>query len=141
MKNFLFTLLALGTFSLLASAPAKAFTASETFKLYTNPNHQVSGCDVYTQLALDSADQLIQISERVGGLCALAIQPDTRVYAITGTSDVGGVRVTSASRAGTTGTDFVTIWDYRTAPPVGAAAPLIVVEDHNQKYWTLYSLP
>jgi hypothetical protein len=74
----LFTLIALVT---TGASQARSMMRSETFDLYKSPTFQPNvNCDLHTQITIDYFSRTAELSEVVGGICEIAVMPNTRVY-------------------------------------------------------------
>ncbi len=65
-----------------ASTPAIVKIAEGEFQMFKDPAHQLTGCDVYTNLELKNTKSgpVAIVEERLQGLCEIHVEPNTRVY-------------------------------------------------------------
>ncbi len=101
-----------------------------TFKLYGEPGHVASGCDVYTKLVLSKiGGAKATLSEEVGGMCQLAIMPNLRSFRLHQTGTSCGSKIYEGHRKVTGGVDKIKITDHRSRMCMDMLAAQLVVEE------------
>ncbi len=118
-----------------------------TFRLYDQPGHVPSGCDIYTKLELaNDGGAKATLSEQVGGMCMIAVLPNLRSFHLHQTGDGCGSKIYEGKRTTADGVDSIKITDNRTRVCMDMVAAAIVVEETTPGFpgpitTTKYSMP
>lgn len=128
-----------------AEEALKAGITPGSFKLYDQPGHQPSpGCDIHTALELKRSSATLE--ERVGGMCQVAVQPNTRTFRLkshaggpcgimsyTGAKTIKGVKHTieiADYRHTTCALAMPYFGEIVVTETVGSAAPQMLYSEH-----------
>lgn len=113
---------------------AEAVSAKVTpgsFKLYPQPGGpQSPGCDVHTHLDLKAnPSSTATLEERVGGMCMLAVMPDTRTYRLRLAGTQCGSRIYTGTLHADGKVSSVKITDHRSRMCMDAIPSQVIVEE------------
>jgi hypothetical protein len=114
------------------------------FKMYADPDHTPTGCDLYTELSLvnGSAGPAATLANRVGGACDIVANPNTRIFHLKADEPKCGARFFNGEGKDPHGAEYkIRISDYRDSTcPTRNAAPIVVEQTGpDGKKQTLYS--